>query len=359
MRILIDIGHPAHVHYFKNFIKIMKEKWHDILVTARDKDITLKLLEENSITYLNRGRGGNSLLKKIMYIPKADLFIYKAAKAFKPDLFVSFASTYAAHAATIYGKPHIAFDDTDHATLELLMYPPFTNTIITPISFKKDLGLKHIKFNGFIELCYLHHKYFSPDISIYKLLGIPENQKYIILRFVSWSATHDMSFKGLDIITKRKLVKELSKHVKVFISSEQELPTDLQPYKLKTPSNRVHDVLYYSSFLLGESGTMTSECAMLGTPAIQISGLPPNTIGTLGELEKVCNVKIMEKYSDSVVKIILDELQCKVKSKIEHQKFMAESYIDVTSFMVWFIENFPKSRDIVRSENNKLNDFYD
>jgi predicted glycosyltransferase len=26
MRILIDINHPAHVHYFRNFIKIMVKK---------------------------------------------------------------------------------------------------------------------------------------------------------------------------------------------------------------------------------------------------------------------------------------------------------------------------------------------
>ncbi|MFW5804449.1 MAG: DUF354 domain-containing protein, partial [bacterium] len=35
MKILIDIGHPAHVHYFKNFITKMSQKGHSFIVIAR------------------------------------------------------------------------------------------------------------------------------------------------------------------------------------------------------------------------------------------------------------------------------------------------------------------------------------
>ena len=49
MRILIDIGHPAHVHYFKNFNVQMKSKGHTILFVARDKEVTIELLKINKI----------------------------------------------------------------------------------------------------------------------------------------------------------------------------------------------------------------------------------------------------------------------------------------------------------------------
>ena len=52
MRIIIDILHPAHVHVFKNFIWKMKEKRHQVLVTARDKDVALRLLEAYGIKYV-------------------------------------------------------------------------------------------------------------------------------------------------------------------------------------------------------------------------------------------------------------------------------------------------------------------
>lgn len=115
MRILIDIGHPGHVHYFKNFIKLMDGKGHKILVTARDKDVTLDLLNKLDIQIWNRGKGGSGIIGKIIYLIKGDWFLIKTALKFKPDLFMSFGSTYAAHAATVIRKPHIAYDDTEHA----------------------------------------------------------------------------------------------------------------------------------------------------------------------------------------------------------------------------------------------------
>ena len=69
------------------------------------------------------------------------------------------------------------------------------------------------------------------------------------------------------------IVKEFLKYVKVFISSEGLMPTDMENFRLNVPSEKIHDVLYYASLYFGEGGTMCSESAMLGTPAIQISGL--------------------------------------------------------------------------------------
>lgn len=44
MRIVVNIGHPAHVHLFKKVIQILKANGHDVLVTARNKGITLDIM---------------------------------------------------------------------------------------------------------------------------------------------------------------------------------------------------------------------------------------------------------------------------------------------------------------------------
>ena len=44
MRIIINIGHPGHVHFYRNAILALEERGHEVLVTARAKDITYKLL---------------------------------------------------------------------------------------------------------------------------------------------------------------------------------------------------------------------------------------------------------------------------------------------------------------------------
>jgi hypothetical protein len=39
MKVLIDIGHPAHVHFFRNAIRELESKGHAVKVTARDKEV--------------------------------------------------------------------------------------------------------------------------------------------------------------------------------------------------------------------------------------------------------------------------------------------------------------------------------
>ncbi len=90
MKIFIDIGHPAHVHYFRNFVRIMQEKGHQFLITARDKDVSHSLLKNYGIPFVNRGKGENNLISKMVYMIKADGFLFRLARQFKPDFFMSF-----------------------------------------------------------------------------------------------------------------------------------------------------------------------------------------------------------------------------------------------------------------------------
>ncbi|MBK9097317.1 MAG: DUF354 domain-containing protein [bacterium] len=80
MKIFIDIGHPAHVHYFRNFIKIMESKGHEILVSARDKEVTHDLLNAYNIKFVTRGSGRSSLFGKLIYILEADFKLFKYGK---------------------------------------------------------------------------------------------------------------------------------------------------------------------------------------------------------------------------------------------------------------------------------------
>jgi uncharacterized protein len=99
-------------------------------------------------------------------------------------------------------------------------------------------------------------------------LGIEEDEKFVIVRFVSRSAVHDIGSKGLALAMKRQVVEAFSKYARVFISSEQALPEDLRGYQLPCSPEKIHDALYYADLLYGESATMASEAACVGTPAI-------------------------------------------------------------------------------------------
>ena len=60
------------------------------------------------------------------------------------------------------------------------------------------MGSKHSTFKGLYELAYLHPKYFSPNEEVLNQLNVKKADVFTVIRFVSWSAYHDLNQKGLD-----------------------------------------------------------------------------------------------------------------------------------------------------------------
>lgn len=350
MRILFDIGHPAHAHYFKNLITILHKNNHKCFVIARDKEVTFEILKAEKIEFKSRGKGGKSLFSKLLYMLKGDLIVLNEICKFKPDVCVSFGSPYLAHASKLMRIPHIAITDTENAKLGILSFKAFTETILTPSCFLSNWGIKQIRFQSYMELSYLHPKYFKFDSNNLELINFNDSKPFVIFRFVSWNANHDYGQKGLSLDFKVKLVKEISKKYSVYISSEGDLPDELQEYSLKIPPEKLHDVLFLSSLYIGEGATTASECVMLGTPAIYVNSL---NSGTLQEQEKY-GLLYGFRNTNGVLEKALELLEIqnlKLEFQILKEKMLTDK-IDITSFLVWFIENYPNSKQIMKDNPN-------
>ena len=317
------------------------------MVSARDRDVIQELLRHYGIPFCTRGKGANGMIGKMLYILKADTLLLQKAIRFKPDLFLSFASPYAAHVAWLMRKPHIVLDDTESAWLNHCLYLPFSTTPLNPASFRKDFGHKQIRFDSFMELAYLHPRYFTPSASVRANLGIAQDQKYCILRFVAWSANHDVGQRGISLEAKVKLVELLSSHMKVFISSESELPDSLKPYQINIPSDKLHDALAFASLYIGEGATTASECAMLGTPAIYINSLSAGTLEDQHQMGLIHNLRDTATLFDTIHQITTNEEMANV-FRSRRQKMLAEK-IDITAFLVWFVESYPQSAQTLKA----------
>lgn len=341
MKILFHIGHPAHVHLFKNVINILKEKKHQIKIIARDKDVTLKLLQSYGFEYeiisKRSSQNTNKLFEGIKKIHK----VYEIARKNQSDLLIEVGGTYSSIAGKLLGKRSIAFTDTEHAKLANALAFPFATVIITPSCFKKDLGKKQIRYNGFHELAYLHPSYFIPDQSVLKNLNLAPSERFFILRFVAWDAVHDRGQSGINAGMRKRLVYELKKFGKVLITSENELPEDFEPYKIKIGPEKMHDLLYYSSLYIGDGATMATEAGILGTPSIYISSLV-GTMGNFEELEKKYGLVFSFQDANLALEKAIEfarQPSSKVEWKEKRDKLFYDN-VDVTAFMVKFIENF-------------------
>ena len=342
MKIFVDINHPAHVHFFKNFIWDMQEHGHDFFISSRDKEVALSLLDAYGFDYFNRGQGYSGILGKSWGILDIDYKLYRQAKRFKPDVFLGLHNTYTAHLGKLMNRPSITFTDTEHAKLANFMTFPFTDVICTPTCFMKDLGGKHVRYNGYHELAYLHPNRFTPDGGIMRDLDLHGKEPYFVLRFVSWGASHDVGQKGLDSETGRGIIKKLSNLGRVYVISEED-NKELDDYKLAVPPERIHDVLAYASLYVGEGATMASEAAMVGTPAVYINTLK---LGYLEEQESkyglVYNFSDAKTAAEKTVEIAeTNDLKGKW---LKTRDNMLKDKVDVTSWMIEYVEEYMKDK---------------
>lgn len=332
MRILFDIGHPGHVHLFKNVARLLMKDGAEVLFTAREKEFEIDLLKAEGFRYKSFGKHYKSLLGKVWGLLKFDVKMLLAGLRFKPDLFVSHGSIYAAHAAFLLRKKHLSLEDSGNME-QIVLYRPFTQAILTPDVLPENLGPKQIRYKGYHEIAYLHPDYFTPDPEVYAWLGLTEGEKYAIVRLVSWNATHDAGHKGLSNEDKVKLVRKLSKKMRVFITSEKELPDELKPYQIKIAPDKIHHALSFASIVVSEGATIASEAGVLGTPTIYINSIARSYCQDEEKYGLVYNTSESKK----VFALVDDILRQDRQSFRDKSKLLLAAKVNVTQFLHDFI----------------------
>lgn len=342
MKILIDVIHPAHVHFFKNAIKIWKEKGYGVIITAREKEMATHLLEKYELEYQLLSTMKKGILGLGRELLQHEWAVYRILKKEKPDVCTALGGPFIVHACKLSGIPSIVFYDTEFARLQNSITYPFADVICTPACYRDDLRKKQIRYNGYHELAYLHPNRFTPDAKVLDSIGLKEGDTFFIIRFVGWGAAHDIGESGLTLSTKIRIVRELERYGKVFISSEGELPADLKKYRSIIAPEKIHHVMAFATMLVGESATMASESAMLGVPSLFIS---TTGRGYTDEQEKkyglVFNFRDTQQNEAFEKMVELLHTHNLKQVWMEKRDKMLQEKIDVTDFIVKFVETFP------------------
>jgi predicted glycosyltransferase len=340
MRLLFDVSHPALVHLFKHPIRAFADRGCRVRVASREKDITTRLLDAYDIDHVpvSTARGGP--LSRARELLAREARLVRLAREFRPDVVVSQVDPAATHAARLAGARSVVFDDSEHEFLAAALTHPFADVICTPAAFGGEFGAAQRRYRGYHELAYLHPERFTPRPERLERAGVDPDERYFLLRFVSWSAHHDLGRGGFSPATKRRLVDRLDGYGTVYVSSEAPLPPELEPYRLSVPPERVHDLLAFADLYVGDSQTMATEAAVLGTPAIRSNDfVGADDMGNFRELER--------RYG--LVRSIADEERALRQAtefarsppadtwRRRRDRLLAET-IDVASFVVETIE---------------------
>lgn len=267
MKYIFELNHPKHYYQFKYVMQALRSRGHEIKVLARDKDVLLNVLREEGVEYTLFGKHRKAMWAKVLGTVSLIWNYIAIAKRYRPDVVVSKGSLYGTFTAWLLHKKSVIFPDSEVVKVTNRYVVPLCTKVVTPQSFGLDYGKKHCRVAGIFEDCYLAPQVYKPDPAVVEKYGLC--RPYAVLRFVGWFANHDVGNNGFSGEEKQALVREIAKNMTVYISSEKELPVELQQYRLPTPASLIHDVLSYADLYVGDSQTMAAEAALLGTPAIR------------------------------------------------------------------------------------------
>lgn len=371
MNILIDIVHPAHVHLVRNFYHEMLGRGHKVVVTCKDIPSARQLLEMYHIPYIYLGAKKDNIVLKALEQLWFNLRLLRIARREGCTLAFGSSITLAHIAAlskwSLFRKRINAIlldDDDDEVEPLYAKYGhPYADVVLSPMETPRATK-KVVYYPAYHELAYLHPKRFVPDASVLNDAGIryERNEKgevvnvepYFVMRFNAFKAHHDVGVVGLTIENKRRMVKLLSQHGKVFITTERNIDEEFLPYQLRVPQDKVHSLLYYATMFVGDSQTMTSEAAVLGTPSIRCNTF----VGRIHYLEEEENrYRLTYGFKPDASEAMFEKVEellamggAELKAEWNKRRaVLLNEKIDYTAFQVWFVENWPKSGEEMKA----------
>ncbi len=296
MTIYIDINHPAHVHYFRNFIKKMEEHGHCYVVTNRDDNLINYLLDFYKIDHIIRNKRKNnskSKLTTVLYLLVMTFHVWRNARKHKVDAFLGFASSSCAISGFLLRKPSVLLDDTEHNKFNHSIYKRFATLLLTPYYFKKEIRSDQVYFDAYVEQLYLSNN---------KIAG---GGGYIFLRFIAYDASHDANVDTSNIaLYRNEIINKLKPFYKLIISCEsEEMQQQYSEYVGNFNPEEIHEVMRKAELVISDGATMASEAGVMGVPYVYTN---PLFVGYVEEQTKTLSNAYRMSYAELNKRLELD-----------------------------------------------------
>ena len=349
--ILIDIGHPGHVHLLHPLVEALKSKGHQCFYSVRDIPVAQRLMKHYGMTpWLDLGGKKDSLVGKAWTVVQQDVHILKFVRKRHIDIGLSCGLVLSQVSQLTKMKSYVFDDDDDEAEPLVTKYShPYSSAVFTPDCIERKTK-NAVYYHGTHELAYLHPKRFTPDPTVLQHAGLQEGERYFIMRFVALKGHHDVGQQGLTIEQKKALVELLKSYGRVIITSERAIEPEFEPYRLPVPPEEIHSLMAYSSMFLGDSQTMTSEAAVLGVPALKCNSFAgrlsvPNMLENKYGLCYAYTPQQFEEMYHYVEQLLArDPEELKSEWQEKRQRMLADM-IDPTEFFVNYIESIISSKE--------------
>jgi len=292
-RYLFFFVHPSKYYLFRFTINYLIQKGNQVDIAIIKKDVLEDLVQQEGWEYTNlfpEGRRSTSTNRLAIFLVTLINFLktvwrlHKFTAEKKYDIYVT------DDCLTITGYyrkvPSFIFCDDDLSVIKEISILFKTAThIISPEC--TDLGVfnkKKTGFKGYKASSYLHPDVFVPQKEVLKKYDL-YGKTFFIIRLVTLTASHDVGKKGISNEDLFKILEILNPKGTVIISSERELPSNLEKYRKKICPEDILHLMNYANLFISDSQTMSMEAGYLGTPFIRYNDF----IGQISYLVEIEN----------------------------------------------------------------------
>jgi uncharacterized protein len=272
----------AHVLVFRPLIGLLRERGHEVEITARDYAQTLQLLELHGLEATVVGRhGGRSRLGKAQSLASRLRALRKWARARGFDLALAHGSHELTMTARRLGIPSATTHDYEFATLQHQLGMRAATKVVVPDSIPAErlarFGVrppKLLRYPGLKEEYYLSD--FEPDPAVPQRLGVDRGRVLVVLRpppDVSLYHRHSnplfpqtLGFLG-NLDTIHAVVLPRTEEQRDYVR-ELALPSVLVPDRAVDAQS----LIALADVVVSAGGTMNREAAALGVPVYTTYG---------------------------------------------------------------------------------------
>lgn len=378
MKVLFMVSHPAHFHIFKNVFAGLQRDGHETVIVIRPKDILEQLCTEAGVSYIKvKSRPKKSGFWRLGWsLFQRSIDVCKIVKRERPDFMIGSDGVIAV-AGKLYGIPSFELFDDDYEIIKLyanIFFPLYTGVIAPRVTDAGKYSYKKIEFEGYKKLAYLWPSHFAPSREVVESYGIDTKKPYFVIRFAKLTAHHDQGAVGFSSDVAQRVIDILAPYGKIYITSERELESQFEQYRIKINPLDIHHVMAFAAIYIGDSQTMACEAGILGTPFVRFNDFV-GRINYMAEMEDVYQlgygIHATPLAADSSIKRIdgseqpsgKDALYATIEKLVtmpadkrrklyaERRMKMLSDKIDCAKFLTWFIENYPKSADETKKAN--------
>ena len=294
---------------FKELTDKLKERGHDVIITARDKVQALDLYRHEGIEFFIVGKYAKTLEEKLLASAER---IYKMTKLIQKELkgldaIISNTGVEASRVGFGLGAQVHTFHDHPEAIHQLLLTLPISTYIyypwVIPKSFYKEHGIRDealVPYKGFLSASWMPK--IKVDENIIEKLGLDKDKKVIVFRESEIGAAYLFGKNAITLPAIKKLA-ETRKNVQ-FVARPRYHSSILEGYFkglknitiFKTPID-LQSLLAKADMLIGGGATMCLEATYFGTPTIMCRQITSPITDFLAE-------KGLAQQAESVVDVI-------------------------------------------------------